>query len=177
MKPNMLGVLAVFAIAGCSGNDLDQEILVNVAGSWGGTVRNDSNSCPGQFNVGETTSIEVVITQDGPRVRMKLQGGVGFLLAIGLGSDEFTGTLTGDKLDASLVGSRELKEGTCTYSYTANLLGTVVDQRMTGTVTYKPNARSGDCSAVTSCSRIQSFDVEKGKSIADAGVLDAALGG
>jgi hypothetical protein len=170
MKLNLPGALALFAIAGCSGDDLNQEVLVNVSGSWGGAVRNDSSSCPGQFNVGETNSIEVVITQDGPKVTMKLQGGIGFLLSIGLGSDTFAGTLTGDKVDASLLGSRELKEGTCTYTYTANLLGKVDGQRMTGTVTYKPNARSGDCSAISSCSRTQSFDVEKGKSIVDAGL-------
>jgi hypothetical protein len=176
MKLTPPAALCLFALTGCSSNDLDQEVLVNVAGSWGGTVRNESNSCPGQFNVGETTSIELLITQDGPKVSMKLQGGVGFLVSLALGTDTFQGMLTGDKLDASLIGSRELTEGTCKYSYTANLLGTVAGQRMTGTVIYKPNARSGDCSAIASCSRVQSFDVEKGKALVDAGI-DAPIGG
>lgn len=177
MKPKVLAVAFVLAFAACSDNDLDQEPLVAVAGTWGGSVRNDSNSCPGAFTVGETTTIEVAIAQSGPKVDVKIQGAVGFFVGLALGSNTFSGSLTGDKIDASLIGDRKQIEGSCTYTYTGNLVGRVEGQRMLGTVTYKPNPSSGDCSAIESCTRVQSFDVEKGKVIGDAGVVDAPLGG
>jgi hypothetical protein len=177
MKLNALAVAFALALAGCSDNELDREVTVDVSGSWGGTVRNESNSCPGQFNVGDTTTIQVTITQDNSKVNLKVEGGVGFLVQLALGSNEFQGTQTGDKIDVSLLGSRQQTEGTCTYTYTANLVGRVQGQQMTGTVTYKPNPRTGDCSAIASCSRVQSFDVDKGKLLTDAGVLDTAVSG
>lgn len=170
MKLAILG-LCVLALAGCGSDDLGNEtVLVDVSGAWGGTVRNDSNSCPGNFNVGETNNVQLTVTQDVAKVSVKLEGVVGVLLNLGFGTDTFNGTLTSDTIDASLLGQKSNVEGACTYKWTASLKGSVRDGRMNGTVTYKPNPQSGDCSAIQSCSRVQSFDVEKGKVLTDAGL-------
>jgi len=170
MKLAILG-LCVLALAGCGSDDLGKEtVLVDVSGAWGGTVRNDSNSCPGNFNVDETNNIQLTVTQDVAKVSVKLEGVVGVLLNFGFGTDTFNGTLTSDAIDASLLGQKSVVEGTCTFKWTASLKGSVRDAKMNGTVTYKPNPQSGDCSAIASCSRVQSFDVEKGKVLTDAGL-------
>jgi hypothetical protein len=89
-----VGLLALLASLGCSSNEFQsQPVLVNVAGTWGATIRNESNSCPGAFNVGEVNQVELLATQDGPRVTMKLQGNVGFWVNLLFGSDTFSGTL------------------------------------------------------------------------------------
>lgn len=167
MKLAILG-LCVLAITGC-GSDDDQKVLIDVSGAWGGTVRNESNSCPGNFNVGETNNIQLTVTQATSKVSVKLEGVVGLLLNVGFGTDTFTGTVTSDRIEATLLGQKDAVEGTCTYKWTATLSGDVRDGRMNGKVTYKPNPVSGDCSAISSCSRVQSFDVERGKVLTDAG--------
>ena len=168
MKLAFLGLCAVLS-AGCSSSDSDQQVLVDISGPWAGSVKNESNSCPGAFNVGETSAIQLTITQDTSRVSIKLEGVVGLLLNVGFGTDTFTGSITSDKIEATLLGRNEVTEGTCKFKWTATLSGDVRDGKMVGKVTYKPNPQSGDCSAISSCSRVQSFDVDQGKVVSDAG--------
>lgn len=171
----VLACLAICTTAACSSGDaLSTSPLVDASGTWSGTVTNQSNSCPGDFKVGDTTSVVVSSTQDGSRVTLKLQGGVGTVVSIFLGSDTFAGQISGDQIDASLLGTTTSTSGSCQYTWTANLNAKVAGDAMNGTVTYKPNPKSGDCSAIQSCSRVQSFSASR--SAADAG-SDAAAGG
>lgn len=148
--------LALFVVLGCSSSDFETA-PANVAGAWRGTATNASNSCPGDFKVGDTSAVDANITQDGKAVSVKVSGSVGFWVNLFIGADTFTGTLEGTKLDATLLGSKELKEGLCVYKVTAIMAATLGDAKLTGSVTYKPNPISGDCALVRDCSRVQSF--------------------
>ena len=167
MKLAILGVSAAL-LCGC-GSDESPPVLVDVSGAWGGSVRNVSNSCPGAFNVGETNTIQLGITQDGAKVDIKIEGVVGFFVNLAFGTDTFSGSLTSDKVEASLLGRKDNVEGACTFKWTATITGSVRDGKMNGKVTYKPNPVTGDCNMISSCSRVQSFDVEKNKLLSDAG--------
>lgn len=149
------------ALLGCSDAQFTAA-EASIAGTWTGTAKNESSSCPGDFRVGETSAVTATITQDGSRVSIKIDGNVGFFMNLFVGGDTFSGTVSGTKLDASLLGSKQLKEGLCTYKVTATMKGTVeASNKLSGTVTYTPNTVSGDCTLVRGCSRVQSFIMNK----------------
>lgn len=156
----VLACWALFATFGCSSSEFDTA-PVNVSGAWVGTATNASNSCPGDFKVGETSAVNANVTQDGKAVSIKVAGSVGFWVNFFVGADTFTGTIEGTKLDATLLGSKELKEGLCVYKVTAIMSGSADNAKMSGTVTYKPNVVSGDCALVRDCSRSQTFVMNK----------------
>jgi hypothetical protein len=152
--------LALVVLVACSSSEFETA-PANVNGAWVGTATNASSSCPGDFRVGETSAVNANVTSDGKAVSIKVEGSVGFWVNLLVGADTFTGTIEGSAINATLLGSKDLKDGLCTYRITATMNATTDGKKMNGTVTYKPNVVSGDCAAWKDCSRTQSFVMNK----------------
>jgi hypothetical protein len=150
--------LAVAGIgAGCSSSP------ANVAGSYTIAVTDEDNGCGlSNWSQGQSsTNIPVTVSQDDDSATAMVTGAVGGYLDTVLGSSTFTGDLDGDKLALTLYGTRNATKGNCSYTYQADLDGSLSGDTLTGTITYTPVTNgSPDCDTmdVTGCTSVQNFN-------------------
>src|SRR5262245_50701914 len=112
-------VSLVLALVACGGSPAD------VAGNYTVSVTNGPNGCPfPNWTVGESaTNIPVTVAQDGSNATATVEGGVGTVLMVGLGSRVFAGDVDGSGLDLELIGTAVQTSGSCEYTYNAHLDG------------------------------------------------------
>src|SRR5688572_18783673 len=97
-----LALLALVAsLPACGGSDAD------VAGNYTMAITNRDNGCMLQnWTVGgQTTGVQVTITQDGSDVTAIVEGAAGFVYNAWLGSDTFHGSVSGSSVDLEILGS------------------------------------------------------------------------
>jgi hypothetical protein len=148
-----LTVLAV--LGGCSSGPAD------VAGNYSVAVTNGQNGCNFEsWTEGETTAnIPVVITQDGTQVTAEVQGIIGGLLGLWLGSRIYTGTIDGDSLELTLYGSTSTTTGNCTYTINSTMVADFDNDVLRGQIRYQ-SATNGnpDCAEIQGCVTVQEFN-------------------
>jgi hypothetical protein len=144
-----LGLLAV----GCAPAD--------VAGNYTVSVTNGENDCgtSGWDPDATQSGIPVVITQDGDVVQVAVEGAVGVLLDLGVGSRLFNGTVGGSHIQGDLIGSVTSRQGECAYTYTLELDADLSGDVITGEIVYRPvTNHHADCGVLETCSNVQLFN-------------------
>jgi hypothetical protein len=89
-------------------------------------------------------------------VTAKVQGVPGLGLGLATGSDTFTGKVSGNSLDLSIVGNVPGSSGNCAFTRNAHLVGTVAGDLLTGSVTYTyATNKNPDCGTRDTCQDVQ----------------------
>ena len=148
-------VLLVLAL-GC-GSDSP----VNVAGTYTLSLTVQKNECGILGNsVGESASgVPMVVTQSGTDVQGQIQGLGGLALGIAMGTDTFTGKVSGDSLDLSIDGTMAGSAGTCAFTRNARMRAELAGDVLTGTVTYTFATNcTADCGIRDTCQDVQVFN-------------------
>jgi hypothetical protein len=135
----------------------------NVAGNYSGNVTNGTSTCPGNWSTGNTSTVTFAVAQSGGNVTVNVQGVAGAGLALWTGSAAFSGTVAGNGISATLIGTTAQMTGNCRYTYRADLNGSLNGNTLDGTVTYRPDITAppgSDCDAmrVTGCTITQTFN-------------------
>jgi hypothetical protein len=158
------GLVVLLLAAGC-GSDSP----ANVAGTYTLALTVQENACGILRNdVGtSSTGVEVVVTQTGSDVSAKIQGAGGALLALAMGTDTFTGKVSGDALDLAIDGTMPGSSGTCAFTRKARLQAKLTGDVLTGTVTYTfATNKTADCGVRDTCQDVQAFNGTRPPSVA-----------
>jgi hypothetical protein len=145
-------LLLALGVVGCGGDPVD------VAGNYTVAVTNRDNGCNfANWTVGEEfPGIPVVVTQDGGHATAVVTGPTGGFMVLVLGSNSYQGSVDGDELDLTLYGTRSQTTGTCTFTYTSEIVATSDGDLLTGRINYRPQGNgSPDC---TECLTYQDFN-------------------
>ncbi|HEY1958806.1 MAG TPA: hypothetical protein VGH28_24495 [Polyangiaceae bacterium] len=132
----------------------------NFAGSYSGTVVSGDNAC--QFSgwtAGNSSPFQATVTQDGAdaQLQVPINSIVGLVMAAVLGTNTFTGTVSGNEFTASVLGTKQTTQGACTFTVNTKLDLTIDDKsNVVGALTYTP-VTNGDpsCAALNTCSNVQ----------------------
>jgi hypothetical protein len=156
-RPMLRNVLiALLCAAGCG-----SESPADVAGTYTLSLTVQQNAC-GILNndVGTTsTGVQIVMTQSGSDVSGQVQGVGGTLLSLALGSNTFTGKMSGDSLDVTIAGTTPGADGTCAFTRNAHMQAKLTGDVLTGTITYSfATNRTADCGAKDTCQDVQAFN-------------------
>lgn len=165
-------------------------------GSYTLTVTNGPDGC-GFYNwtMGESLETPLFIRQMTPtaadpavaEISGALVGVGGLLVALGVGSHEFTGTVQGQALTLRVRGTTLQTRGSCNFLF--DLIGTArVDGPAgpdasgdtflrNGVIRWVASPVSGDCSAYRSCSTVQTFTGRRTGAAPDAAVAPASDAG
>jgi len=110
--------------------------------------------------MGDTSSgAQVVVSQTGSQASAQVQGIAGTLFVFAMGSDTFTGTVSGKSLDMSISGTMAGSSGTCAFTRNARLQANLSGDVLTGSVTYTfLTNKTADCGTRDTCSDIQVFN-------------------
>ncbi|MBA3541977.1 MAG: hypothetical protein H0T79_20340 [Deltaproteobacteria bacterium] len=126
----------------------------NVAGDYSMNFTNRENGCQfDNWTEGDTsTGIMVTVTQSGGDAQAIVQGGVGAYVDLVIGGRTFVGGVSESRLDATLIGTRAYTQSGCTYTFTAELNGTLSRDTLAGTIEYRPQTNgSPDCGVLANC--------------------------
>ena len=154
MRGKTLSFLAVLSAA--CGNPTPS----NFAGSYAGTVVDGDNACQLQgWTAGNSSAFQATITQDGPDAQLQVPSNtlVGLALVLYLGTNTFSGKVTGNDFTAAYLGTKQQTQGACSYTVNTKLDVTIDDKNnIAGTLTYTP-VTNGDpsCGALNTCSNVQ----------------------
>ncbi len=133
----------------------------NVAGTYTLALTVAKNECGILSNdVGTTSSgVEAQVTQNGSDVAAQIKGVGGTLLALALGTDTFTGKVSGDSLDLAIAGTVPGSNSTCVFTRNARMQAKLAGDLLTGTVTYSfATNRTADCGFRDTCQDTQAFN-------------------
>jgi hypothetical protein len=148
--------LAMLAVA-CGSSDAP---AVDVSGLYSGPVVNGTSTCPGLWNMGQQSDVQVNAVQSGPDISLRLQGGAGLFVTLLLGSDSFNGSVSGTHIDAILIGTTNTTAMGCVYHWVGHLAADLSGNTLTGAITYTPETNgNADCTTqnITGCTRQQTF--------------------
>jgi hypothetical protein len=149
----MRSFIWVLACAACGGP-------ANVAGDYTLALTNHDNGCNlGNWTVGDTaTGVPVTITQASGNATADVAGLGRVALDAGLGGHTFTGPVDGNDIDLELFGTRSFNQGNCTYTYNAEIFGTVSGNSLDGEIHYTAATNNNpDCTTLQGCVSIQAF--------------------
>jgi hypothetical protein len=133
---------------------------VHVAGDYTLALTDRDNGCHlSSWTVGQqTTGIPMTITQSMEQVTANVGGIAQVALDLGLGDHVFTGTVSSSSLDANITGTVPQQTGNCTYTYNAEIYGTLSGNALAGFVHYTAATNENhDCTAVENCVSTQEF--------------------
>lgn len=133
----------------------------NVEGNYTMAVTNRDNGCPlANWTVGTSTpNIGVTITQQGSNASATINGLVGVFVSATLGTNVYTGSVSGNDVTLEVLGTRSMTMGNCTFTYNSTILGTADGDTMTGRVEYRGAGNGNpDCSTITGCLSYQDFN-------------------
>jgi hypothetical protein len=136
----------------------------NFAGTYTITIVDGANACQfPNWNPGDaSTNITAQITQDASLAQIMFPPNtlVGAYMLVVLGTDSFSGQVTGNEFKASYLGSKPITQGSCTYNVKVDLDVTLdTNDLVSGTLTYTP-LTNGDasCGALNACSNVQTVN-------------------
>ena len=152
LRKLLLGVAAF--LGACSGEPAD------VAGTYNVAVTNRDNGCElDSWNEGDqNANIGVVIRQEGESLEAEVQGIVGGLLVLWLGSGTFTGDVDGDHVELDIFGKNSFDVGGCSYRFNAVLDAELDGDFLEGEIRYTADANDPDCSGLQGCVTRQSLN-------------------
>jgi hypothetical protein len=133
---------------------------VNIAGDYSVALTDRDNGCNlGNWTVGQQTSgIPVTITQSMSDVTCEVGGLAQIALDAGLGAHVFTGSVAGTSVDANILGTVAQQSGNCTYTYNAEIYGTLSGNALAGFVHYTAATNGNpDCTGLENCVSTQEF--------------------
>lgn len=132
-----------------------------ISGTYDGEIENGPSTCPGTWRVGDVNDFTVVLSENDGDVQLAGEGGYGLYMDIVFGTRVLAGDATADgSFDAALVGRLRSSLGDCEWNTRADVSGRVIDDELTGVVTYTPITNGHpDCVAyrVEDCSTEQTF--------------------
>lgn len=135
-----LGLALTLPVVALACGSADQA-PANVNGSYPLNITYDKNECMvADWQVGrmQTNAFTLQLTQDAKmpgQVTGKVEGLLGVLLKLTLGSDTFTGTVTGPNVEMALFAGREvMAEGACQAKADARMTGTLTGDALAGTI-------------------------------------------
>ena len=151
-----LGWILLGCAVGC-GSDAD------ISGTYSVSLTNRDNGCNlSNFTPGESASnISVVITQNEDAATVRVEGLAALALNALLGSDKntFTGTVDGDEFSATSIGTLPRTTGNCTYTFNAEITGSIDGDVITGRIDYRAADNGNpDCSQVAGCVSYQDYN-------------------
>ena len=131
----------------------------NVAGTYTLGITNRENGCNFMgYQVGAQSMVSVNITQDGSDVSATVTGGGGFLLALVVGSNVYTGDVDGNDVDLEIIGDIGFTMGNCAYTYNSEIHATANDDSLEGRIEYRAvTNNNSDCASLTGCLTFQEF--------------------
>jgi hypothetical protein len=130
------------------------------SGQYSGTSTNGMSSCPGQWNMGQMADGQFNLVQTGADVRFDAQGATGLVLFAIYGTATFSGQVSGNHIDAAIVGSVNNTLGECVFTWRGALTADLAGDKLEGILTSTPNTNGhADCDTVkvTGCSRATTF--------------------
>lgn len=134
----------------------------NVAGNYTAAITNGADGCSIGWDVGEQANATFTVNQSGSDVTLLVTGGAVFFFSVLLGADTFTGSVDGDDVDASLIGTRSQTSGGCVFTLNAKISATQDGDAMNGRVEYR-TATNGhaDCGSRETCVSRQDFNATR----------------
>jgi hypothetical protein len=157
-------VTLVLGLAAASCDDGDAQAPIDVAGRYQISLTNGANGCmlerwqEGQMSQGVTLLV-VQDAADKRKVSATVEGIVGGLISLWIGSNTFQGTASSGALDMTIMGTRAMSNGTCAYTTVARARAAVMKDAIDGTVTYSYATNGApDCAWRTGCQTIQRFN-------------------
>ena len=144
----------LLALAACGGGS-----DANVAGNYMLGITNRDNDCNFMgYQVGAQSSVMVAVTQDGSDVTATVSGGGGFLLALVVGSNVYTGDVDGDDVDLEIIGDIGFTMGNCAYTYNSEIHANASGDSLDGRIEYRAvTNNNSDCGSLTGCLTFQEF--------------------
>jgi hypothetical protein len=160
MKACVVGFAAMF-LAACTSTS--NGTFASVGGTYTGTVVNDSNTCPAPWNKGMMSSATVTIVQIGANVTLQMGAFAGDTLETIFGTNVFSGTVSGNHIAATLIGTVRATSGGCIFTTNGDLAANLGGSALSGDIIYTPQTNGHpDCAAiVTGCSSHQTFGVNR----------------
>lgn len=145
--------LVVLALAAGCTSDAD------VSGDYTMQVTNRDNGCMfGSWTPGETSTAEVVVTQNSTDVLANVTGLGAFALELAIGGHAFSGHVAGGDIDLHLLGTRSNMTGNCTYTFNAEIRASIDGDTLAGQINYVAATNGNpDCSAIAACTSFQEF--------------------
>lgn len=153
--PLWVALSLALAAAACSDDG-----PADVAGTYTIVLTNRENGCNlTNWTVGSASDpVAVVVTQDGSDASADVQGLAGSALDFALGSHVFQRDVDGNRLEATIAGTRPQGQGACAYTYDATLDGRLSGDNLNGRVDYQAKTNgAADCGALTGCTSYQDF--------------------
>jgi hypothetical protein len=151
--------LALLAALGCGGGDGD---TVDASGDYTLAVTNGDNDCGFEgWDEGEQSSgVPFNVNQDDDgNLDATIEGWAGAWVNLVLGSNNFEGEVSGSRLELTLFGTRSVNEGGCAYTVNAEVIATLNDDALEGTISYRPQTNgSPDCDELNDCASVQDFN-------------------
>ena len=151
--------LALLGALGCGGGDGD---TVDASGEYTLAVTNGDNDCgfQGWDEGAQTSGVPFSVNQDDDNhITASIEGLAGGWVMLVLGSRTFEGEVAGSRLDLTLYGTNSVNDAGCTYTVNGNVLATLNDDALEGTINYVPQTNgSPDCDQLNDCSTVQMFN-------------------
>lgn len=149
-------LLSFAALGGCT-SDAD------VAGNYTIALTNRDNGCNlSSFTPNDTTTgVGVVVTQNGSKLTLTVNGlgGVALVALLGANGNVFAGSVDGDDFDVDAIGTRANNSGNCTYTFNAQIKGTLTGDALAGRIDYTVSDNgNSDCGQVHGCLSYQDFN-------------------
>jgi hypothetical protein len=140
-------------VAACGADDAD------VAGDYTTMVTNRDNGCNfGNWNVGDSSTASVTLTQSSNNVTATVTGLSALVLDASLGGHVYSGKISGNTLDVTLFGTRSNTTGSCIYTFNSEIHAEVQGDILMGQIDYSAATNgSPDCTAITNCRSFQDF--------------------
>src|SRR5262249_43947180 len=102
---------------------------------------------------------QMVQNAGSPSVTGTIQGITGALVMFFLGTNGFSGRVTGHDVEVLLTGTKPQMQGACTYNYQADLKGTLNGDVLTGKIDFTTSTnRSADCGTLENCHSVEDFN-------------------
>lgn len=133
---------------------------VDASGNWSINLTNGANSCMlDNWRAGETTSgIPLVISQTGSAITADVGGVYGAALDLYFGRRQFAGSVSGNRIDARLVG-RPGSRGSCAFTPVLDLTGDISGDGIVGNVIWSFDTNSSpDCGMYATCENVQAMN-------------------
>jgi hypothetical protein len=150
---HFVGLAAI--LAGCGTDPVDAEGTYSVA------VTNRDNGCNfANWTIGESAAnIQVVVTQQGDSASATVTGVTGGVLTLWLGSNVFSGKVSGNQLDLLLTGTRAQTTGNCTWTVNGEIDARLNGDVLVGRINYVGASNdASDCTPIEGCVTYQDFN-------------------
>ena len=148
MTIRKLFVLSALALA--CGNSTP----TNFAGSYTLTETENANTCNlPNWTQGSSVTFNAAFTQDGTKAQITIEGAVGGLLLLYVGTSTFQGTVSGNTFTAEYIGAAKQTDGACSWTENVGISASLdANNVISGTITITPITNNDpSCGAKNNC--------------------------